>query len=968
MSLPVGQTIKERYTIRRVISAGGFGTTYLAFDRMLGMDVVIKESKTSGDIERDALLAELQLLTTLDHPRLPKVYEGFSYQGEICLAMQYVPGRDVASYVNLSNADRRAEPLDRPTALRWITQTLEALAYLHQQGIVHRDVKPTNLRVHTETGNIFLLDFGLSQDRNRNAIRAYSPRFSPPEQYNAAASTTPASDVYAVGATLYLLLTGREPPFRDDQHNETLRLPSEEIQTIPADLEHIVLRAMRFEPADRYPDAQAMLDALHAAGYVTQGKAAPVLPANPVYDSQTVPTITASSASYPVGTAAPTANTAIMLLPLGSTIRERYHVREVLSTGGGFGTTYRAFDVQLQQEVVIKASKTNDDVQQNALLEERQILAKLQHPRLPKVYDAFFHGRLFCLSLEYIPGRDVSSYLREGPPDQRTALRWISQLLAALAYLHQREIVHCDIKPANLRIHKDSGDLYVLDFGISQRHDRMVVRGYSPPFAAPEQRSRSTIITPAADVYAVGATLYNLLTGAPPPDASTDTSKPLLLPDDPQHPIADSLKQVLLKAMAPRAMDRYPNAAAMLQALRRSGYAQTTRQPVRRVWLGTAFLAFLGVLLTLVLVFRAQPNLANLPAPTAEASVAVPIANIALVEPASQPTLAESSPITAQPASSASTSTAEQDVPTGEPTAEPTPTTRPSATALPSSTPIPYKVESIDVIGQEEGPIFVGRLPLQLTFLGEQLADIRTVTLKPLAADNQRAAIGLSIRRAQSGRLDLELTSLPGDFQNGNYQLLLNGQPTETRLMLRDFLREARILGIKEEYRYLAAIRPFPFYRFKGQEIPGPFGMLYLRPDEAARGGYLRNGDLLEILDATSNSGWYRVRVKENFDPELAGYTGWVLAWIVEDTPPQPPEPGAIQVSWNIQGESRETVIEWLLQRGVARENIIIDVQNRERIPNVFDSFKADQVVSSEPAAGQWIPPNGTVVLGVRAP
>lgn len=106
------------------------------------------------------------------------------------------------------------------------------------------------------------------------------------------------------------------------------------------------------------------------------------------------------------------------------------------------------------------------------------------------------------------------------------------------------------------------------------------------------------------------------------------------------------------------------------------------------------------------------------------------------------------------------------------------------------------------------------------------------------------------------------------------------------------------------------------------------------------------------------------MRVRENFDPTVIGREGWVLAWIVEGTPPPPPAPGAIQMPYNIRGEKREQVMEWLRQRGVADQRILVDVQTRERIPEVFDSFQPDQVVSSVPPEGEWIMPEGQVTLG----
>jgi hypothetical protein len=212
-----------------------------------------------------------------------------------------------------------------------------------------------------------------------------------------------------------------------------------------------------------------------------------------------------------------------------------------------------------------------------------------------------------------------------------------------------------------------------------------------------------------------------------------------------------------------------------------------------------------------------------------------------------------------------------------------------------------------------------------------------------------------------------ELTSLPSNFRGGEYELLINGERNRT-LVLRDYVREERLQGVKFEYRYLASIWPFPRIRSNNRDIAGPFVMLYPQPDPSGKDAYLRNGDLVEILDDTTNPDFYRVRVKENFDSSVVGREGWIWAWIVDGTPPLPPTPGAIQMPYTIRGESQDHIIEWLTQRGVSSENIKIDLQSRERIPEIFDSFQPNDVVSSQPAEGAWISLGSDVVLGVRAP
>ncbi|NTW97603.1 MAG: serine/threonine protein kinase, partial [Oscillochloris sp.] len=966
MPLPLSKTIKDRYLISRVISTkGGFGNTYLAYDDLRKQDIVIKESKTAADIEQDALLSELRILLSLDHPRLPKVYDGFFYEGQLCVTMQYIPGRDVSTYLVASGPERRADPPDRPTALRWISQTLEALAYLHSRDIIHRDVKPSNLRVNTETGDIFLLDFGISHQVERSMIRAHSPFYSPPEQHDPNGVTTPASDIYAVGATLYLLLTGLEPPYRDDHYDKTVRLLTEERQTIPVELENVVLRAMRYDPADRYPNAQAMLNDLQRLGYAPRPAAATLplyerdpRPARPAAaDSSAVPTmatITAQDvvsqppAEQPGGTTQPS------LLPVGTIIHERYHIRDVISERGGFGTTYRAFDIERNQEVVIKVSKTTEDIQQNALLAERDLLSKLKHRRLPAVYDAFFYNHLLCIEMQYIRGRDVSSYLRDEPLDRRSALRWAHQLLEALDYLHQRSIIHCDIKPSNLRIDTESGDLFLIDFGISQRNNQLVVRGFSRHYSAPEQRDRRREITPATDTYAVGAILYTFLTGAVPPEHNGQT-EPVLFPDQDRHAIPDDLKRMVRKALKADPAERYPHARAMLDDLERLPYARPGPRPALLWGLGGV-----GVLLLVLLALALSRLLAPGPGPSAVAATTALTTAGASQAPAPS-TPPDSAPAPAAQAAAVKTAQALLVAPGRTPTSTAQGTTATAATPTPEA----YLVRQIDVQGQpDSASIYVGQLPVKLSLIGERLDSVDEVVLQP-KAPGQRP-ISLRVTQAQAGRVDAEIASLPSSFRGGAYDLLINGQPNRA-ITLRDYLREARIQGVKIEYRHLAAIRPFPSYRFQSQDILGPFGLLYAQPDPTARGVYVRNGDLIEILDDSSSSSFYRVRLRENFDSSQVGREGWMWAWVVNDTPPAPPTPGAIQMPYNIRSESKDTVVAWLVQRGVPADSIFIDSQTRERIPEVFDSFKPDQVVSSDPAEGGWITPGSKVVLGVRA-
>ncbi len=266
--LKPGDLLRERYQIVGLIGTGGMGAVYLADDnRLTGRQCAIKETLPQPTLSEEVTLAarkqfyqEASILAQLDHPGLPKVSDFFSEGERDYLVMDFVPGQNLLEIVNAVRRD--GHYLEEHTVLTWIDQLCDTLAYLHsrQPPVLHRDIKPANIKL-TPDQRIKLVDFGLVKplDPNDPATLtglqgAGSLPYAPLEQYvDHLGHTDARSDLYALGATLYHLLTGCPPASAQERFlmPESLPAPSQINPDISAGVGHAILLAMSPHPKDR---------------------------------------------------------------------------------------------------------------------------------------------------------------------------------------------------------------------------------------------------------------------------------------------------------------------------------------------------------------------------------------------------------------------------------------------------------------------------------------------------------------------------------------------------------------------------------------------------------------------------------------------------------------------------------------------------------------------------------------------
>ncbi len=278
MPLKAGDILRDRYKIERFISQGGMGSIYQAEDlRLEGRQCAIKEVRLDRSLPdettrqtREQFHREATVLARLDHPNLPKVSDIFSEAESDYLVMDFVPGKDLRTL--MVEARQRGEFLPEQDVLTWALQILDALIYLHSQEppILHRDVKPSNLKL-TPNGIVKLVDFGLVKilapdDATITIVQGRGTAlYTPLEQYGGDTGHTDVrSDVYALGATLYHLLTNAPPPEARERFLAMGELPSmKEINPrVSPRAERAIVWAMNLHPDDRPASMQVFREAL----------------------------------------------------------------------------------------------------------------------------------------------------------------------------------------------------------------------------------------------------------------------------------------------------------------------------------------------------------------------------------------------------------------------------------------------------------------------------------------------------------------------------------------------------------------------------------------------------------------------------------------------------------------------------------------------------------------------------------
>jgi len=253
------------YRLVDFLGEGGMGEVYRAVHVHVGRAVAVKVLKNPGDSPRfvERFRNEARIHAQLHHPHIATLYEFLEFRGRPCIVMEYVDGQ------TLSDRIRRHGRLSPGEAVAVFQAVVEAIDYVHRHGIVHRDIKSSNVKINSE-GQVKLLDFGIAKSQSTPNLTVTGNvvgtlQYLSPEQLKGERADA-RSDIWALGVLLYEMVTA-QLPFEASSIGELYEkiskaaytLPSVMNPAVPREVEAIIVRCLKKNPSDRYPSAQALL-------------------------------------------------------------------------------------------------------------------------------------------------------------------------------------------------------------------------------------------------------------------------------------------------------------------------------------------------------------------------------------------------------------------------------------------------------------------------------------------------------------------------------------------------------------------------------------------------------------------------------------------------------------------------------------------------------------------------------------
>lgn len=541
-----------KYQIQGILGKGMMGVVYRGLDPDIQRPVAIKTLKPQAE-NKDEILArfkrEAQSAGILSHQNIVGIYDyGEDDENNPYIAMEYVDGKDLESIKKVVFGYQIEEKV------QIISQVLDALQFAHSKGIVHRDIKPANIMLLPDK-IAKVADFGIARIRDSNMTQMGAvlgtPAFMSPEQVMGQ-RVEGSSDLFSTAVVLYSLLTGVNP-FRSNSPAEIMQNilgkevapPSEVNPSVPKTFDLLMEVALNKSADQRFEDASDFKNNLQEANrqapkkniFSLFNKNKKVEVEND-FDDRTVLDV---DDLVNIESAITAENNTLIIpkdddteLPDDEEIEtiifkkedvenkqkvtkiDRFEIVHELGKGSQ-GVVYLAFDPSLQRQVAVKTlAEDLDENSKQQLMHEARMVSRLNHRNIIPVFEVGEVGNTPYLVFEYSEGMSLRSILSQEKklPTQR-AIKIIIDILNALMFAHEQEVLHCDLNPSNIMIAPNDIPK-IMDFGVSQKNsveeENNIEAWGTPKYMAPEYFNDGKIGF-QADLFAVGMTLFELLSG-----------------------------------------------------------------------------------------------------------------------------------------------------------------------------------------------------------------------------------------------------------------------------------------------------------------------------------------------------------------------------------------------------------------------------------------------------------------------
>ena len=493
------------YVVTGKIGAGGVAEIYRARQESLDRDVAIKvlNSRLSSDsdivrrFERESIV-----IARLNHPNIVHVIDRGCAGGRYYFVMEYVDGTSLREVID---ADRI--PLE--TKLEMIVVVCKALDYAHKNGIIHRDIKPTNILIDRQ-GNAMVADFGIAQilgapDMEMTSCDVIMGTLSymSPEQKVSSTNVDQTTDIYAIGVILYEILVGKKPLGH-------FKLPSELVPNLHKGFDTMILKCLAQEPMDRYQQAVELKDAI-----------LDIIKHNESRDRSDEFAVNGSD----------------------SFMGKCRYLDTIKETS--FSSTILVENRISKQLYVIKKHSRGEVGRKEA-----KLLSSVKHKNIIDIFGSGGDRKSTVIITEYARGGSLADRMVRNY-NWKKAFKIILEVAAGLDHAHRNNIVHGNLRPSNILFDADEV-VKICDFCMPAHYDRGQKKNwYSPP-----ERKQSR----QGDIYAMGVILHQMITGRNP---SYDKAGNLHL-NDVEMELPEDVANIMRKLLAIRVPHRYKTGQELL--------------------------------------------------------------------------------------------------------------------------------------------------------------------------------------------------------------------------------------------------------------------------------------------------------------------------------------------------------------------------------------------------------------------